>query len=236
MLHTKTIRIPNPYFVSHYVSSLIPSFKSPNWQYIPLLKGIIWYLPPIKGTKNHHWSNVENRSFTIEHNDFRDRRCVRLFLVAEHFLKGQMHGNSDSSLVVLWWSDCLRFRLDWFSGKPICLSGALLSKCEQTYCNKEAKLCTKAGSLCLFIRDSMLSLIPWLNSQRNSQEGMENWEDSEFDQFKSCTQGPDFSCQALAEGLKENSTLKNLNLDRSNIGPEGAKAWCLVRMVGKKRA
>ena len=57
-------------------------------------------------------SNVESRSFTIEHNDFRDRQCVILFLVAEHFLKGQMHGDSDSSLVVLWWSDCLGFRLD----------------------------------------------------------------------------------------------------------------------------
>ena len=39
---------------------------------------------------------------------------------------------------------------------------------------------------------------------------------------------PDFSCQALAEGLKENSTLMNLNLQRNEIGPEGAKAWCLV--------
>ena len=41
----------------------------------------------------------------------------------------------------------------------------------------------------------------------------------------------DFSCQALAEGLKENSTLMNLTLEDINIGPEGAKAWCLVRMV-----
>jgi len=30
-------------------------------------------------------------------------------------------------------------------------------------------------------------------------------------------------CQALAEGLKENSTLTNLNLENNNIGPEGAK-------------
>ena len=37
-------------------------------------------------------------------------------------------------------------------------------------------------------------------------------------------------CQALAEGLKHNSTLTNLYLD-SNIGPEGAQAWCLVRMA-----
>ena len=58
--------------------------------------------------------------------------------------------------------------------------------------------------------------------------------DPEFDQFKSCTHGPDFSCQALAEGLKENSTLKNLDLQWNEIGDEGAKAWCLVRMVGKK--
>jgi len=60
--------------------------------------------------------------------------------------------------------------------------------------------------------------------------------DSEFDQFKRCTQGPDFSCQALAESLKENSTLKNLNLAPNEITDEGAKAWCLVRMVGKERA
>ena len=26
----------------------------------------------------------------------------------------------------------------------------------------------------------------------------------------------------------------NLNLDKNKIGPEGAKAWCLVRMVRKK--
>ena len=40
--------------------------------------------------------------------------------------------------------------------------------------------------------------------------------------------------KALAEGLKENSTLKNLDLHDNDIGAEGAKAWCLVRMVGKK--
>ena len=39
------------------------------------------------------------------------------------------------------------------------------------------------------------------------------------------------SCQALAEGLKQNSTLTNLILSYNNIGPEGAQAWCLVRMV-----
>ena len=38
-------------------------------------------------------------------------------------------------------------------------------------------------------------------------------------------------CQALAEGLKHNSTLKNLNLYINNIGDTGAQAWCLVRMV-----
>ena len=73
-------------------------------------------------------SNVESPSFTTEHNGFRDRRCVLLLLVAEHFLKGQMHGDSDSSLVVLWWSDCLGFRLDWCSGKSTCLSGALFEQ------------------------------------------------------------------------------------------------------------
>ena len=57
-------------------------------------------------------SNLESRSFTIEHIGFRDRRCVLFFLVAEHFLDRQMHGDSDSSLVVGWWSDCLGFRLD----------------------------------------------------------------------------------------------------------------------------
>ena len=37
-------------------------------------------------------------------------------------------------------------------------------------------------------------------------------------------------CQALAEGLKENSTLTTLILVDNKIGDEGAKAWCLVRM------
>ena len=39
------------------------------------------------------------------------------------------------------------------------------------------------------------------------------------------------SCEALAEGLKHNSTLTNLNLEENNIGDTGAQAWCLVRMV-----
>ena len=34
------------------------------------------------------------------------------------------------------------------------------------------------------------------------------------------------SCQALAQGLQENSTLTNLDLRGNNIGDEGAKAWC----------
>ena len=38
-------------------------------------------------------------------------------------------------------------------------------------------------------------------------------------------------CQALAEGLKQNSALTNLNLGSNNIGDTGAQAWCLVRMV-----
>ena len=41
-------------------------------------------------------------------------------------------------------------------------------------------------------------------------------------------------CEALAEGLKHNSTLTSLNLYNNNIGPEGAKAWCLVRIVNFK--
>ena len=39
------------------------------------------------------------------------------------------------------------------------------------------------------------------------------------------------SWQALAEALKQNSTLTNLNLARNNIGDPGAKAWCLSRMM-----
>ena len=39
------------------------------------------------------------------------------------------------------------------------------------------------------------------------------------------------SCQALGESLKHNSRMKNLSLGSNEIGPEGAQAWCLVRMV-----
>ena len=39
------------------------------------------------------------------------------------------------------------------------------------------------------------------------------------------------SCQALAEALEQNSTLVLLNLQSNNIGDEGTKAWCLVKMV-----
>ena len=38
-------------------------------------------------------------------------------------------------------------------------------------------------------------------------------------------------CQALAEMLKHNSTLTDLDLYDNNIGDTGAQAWCLVRMV-----
>jgi len=38
-------------------------------------------------------------------------------------------------------------------------------------------------------------------------------------------------CQALAEGLKHNSALTNLDLGSNNIGDTGAQVWCLVRMV-----
>ena len=39
------------------------------------------------------------------------------------------------------------------------------------------------------------------------------------------------SWQALAKALQQNSSLTDLHLSYNNIGPEGAKAWCLVRMV-----
>ena len=41
------------------------------------------------------------------------------------------------------------------------------------------------------------------------------------------------SCQALAEALQQNSTLTSLDLrdNDNNIGPEGAKAWCLVCLL-----
>ena len=35
------------------------------------------------------------------------------------------------------------------------------------------------------------------------------------------------SCQALAEAVQQNSTLTDLDLYENNVGPEGAKAWCL---------
>ena len=38
-----------------------------------------------------------------------------------------------------------------------------------------------------------------------------------------------FCPQALAEALKVNQTLTNVNLECNNIGKEGAKAWCLGR-------
>ena len=51
--------------------------------------------------------------------------------------------------------------------------------------------------------------------------------------LKSCV-----SCQALAQAVKQNSALTFLNLIGKNIGDEGAKAWCLVRMRswGEKRS
>ena len=43
--------------------------------------------------------------------------------------------------------------------------------------------------------------------------------------LKSCV-----SCQALAEGLQQNSTLTFLDLGSTNVGDEGAKAGCLVML------
>ena len=43
-----------------------------------------------------------------------------------------------------------------------------------------------------------------------------------------------FSCQALAECLRQNSALRNLNLVWNGIDSEGAKAWCLVWMVWRR--
>ena len=36
--------------------------------------------------------------------------------------------------------------------------------------------------------------------------------------------------QALAQAVEQNSTLIELDLKHNNIGDEGAKAWCWVRM------
>ena len=97
--------------LEYIVLQCFPGWGTPKSRYI-----MIWYIGPqmcymrtsvhlltLGHTLNQSClSNVESRSFTIEHNSFRDRRCVLLLLVAEHFLKGQMHGDSDSSLVVLW--------------------------------------------------------------------------------------------------------------------------------------
>ena len=38
-----------------------------------------------------------------------------------------------------------------------------------------------------------------------------------------------FCPQALAESLKVNKTVTNIDLRGHNIGNEGAKAWCLAR-------
>ena len=38
-----------------------------------------------------------------------------------------------------------------------------------------------------------------------------------------------FCPQDLAEALKVNVTVTNLNLEWNEIGNEGAKAWCLAR-------
>ena len=43
-----------------------------------------------------------------------------------------------------------------------------------------------------------------------------------------------FSCQALAECLRQNSALMNLNLGYNLMDSEAAKAWCLVRMVWRR--
>ena len=104
--------------------------------------------------------------------------------------------------------------------------GLFVSKCEQTWCKTKH-----------IAYQNHPSLIPWFNSWRNPREGREEWDDPEVYPFKSWTRGPsDFSCQALAEGLKENSTLINLNLEQNRIGPEAAKAWCLVWMVWRRES
>ena len=40
---------------------------------------------------------------------------------------------------------------------------------------------------------------------------------------------PSFCPQALAEALKVNKTVTDINLGSNEIGKEGAKAWCLAQ-------
>ena len=102
---------------------------------------------------------------------------------------------------------------------------SLQGSCNQMWPNlmlKRSTLHSKTTRNPYFVSHYVSSPIPWRNSR----------DDPEFDRFKSWTRRPSvFSCQALFECLRQNSALKNLNLWENAIGAEGAKAWCLARIV-----
>ena len=102
---------------------------------------------------------------------------------------------------------------------------------ERSYCIP--KPFVPSASISLYSICASLCLIPFLRPPHPLvQQRVERFSRREFDLFNSWTRRPSaFSCQALAEVLKHNSTLTNLNLVQNWIADEGAKAWCLVRMV-----
>ena len=77
-----------------------------------------------------------------------------------------------------------------------------------------------------------MSIIPNPHPLRPPHPMVQQLEKKIEKEVRSWAQGPSaFSCQALAESFKKNSTLVNMNVAHNGIGPEGAKAWCLARIA-----
>ena len=146
-------------------------------------------------------------------------------------------------ILIQWSSDWLGFGLDVCLPSPGviqmslrgCCFSSILSKLDVT--RKPHCIPKRAVYVSLSVIQWYPSFLGFIAKESLEKEG--RTERTEFDQNKldsRSIRSLDFSCQALAESLKKNSTLINLILLGNNIGPEGAKAWCLARMVWRKGA
>ena len=113
-----------------------------------------------------------------------------------------------------------RVCLDVYLESPDVSWGLFLIKFRQTWCDK----CKKIKETIYIFHTETHGPTAWQihKKEGRTERGPRVWSIQELDS------------KALAEGIKENATLTNLSLMGNDIGDDGAKAWCLVRMLRKK--
>ena len=112
-----------------------------------------------------------------------------------------------------------RVCLDVYLVSPDVSWGLFLIIFGQTWCDKCKKIKLKEP---YFIQKPTVQQPDKFSRRKGGLRGPRVWSIWELDS------------KALAEGLKANSTLTKLSLWFNEIADEGAKAWCLARMVRQK--